>query len=74
MNNLMNLMFSHRYTFTYTNHAGVTEVRNVEPALLQYGTVEPYYPEPQWLLCCWDLDRVAHRTFALSKIKDMKLV
>jgi len=71
---LENLMFSHRYTFTYTNHKNETETRTVEPAMLQYGTVEPYYPEPEWLLCCWDLDRVAYRTFSLKKIKDMKLV
>lgn len=55
-------------SFTYTNHRGITEERTIIPHRLYHG-VSTFHPEPQWLLECYDMDRQAIRTYALSGIK-----
>lgn len=59
--------FSAIYSFPYTNHRGVTEMRHVVAMGLDYGS-NMYYSEPQWLLRTFDLDRRDYRSFALAKI------
>lgn len=57
--------------FRYTNHRGETADRRVIPCCLRFGSTE-YYPEPQWLLECIDLDKLqegGYRTFALKNIE-----
>lgn len=54
--------------FQYTNHRGVTATRKVHPLHRYIGTTE-FYPEPQWLLRAYDLDRDAERVFALAKMR-----
>lgn len=51
--------------FEYTNHRGVTATRKAHPLHRYIGTTE-FYPEPQWLLLAYDLDRGAERVFALA--------
>ena len=53
--------------FIYKNHAGETALRRVIPGRIWWGTTD-YYPEAQWLLTAYDLDRQAERTFALTSI------
>ena len=50
---------------TYTNHRGEKTVRYIMPSSIRFGTTE-YHPEPQWLMTCWDFERGAPRTYALS--------
>lgn len=54
--------------FEYTNHRGETETRNVIFESLDYGRNE-WYPDYQWFLSGFCLDRQSRRSFALSKIK-----
>lgn len=53
--------------FRYINHAGKTAVRNVVSPTLFWGQSD-FYPDPQWLLNAYDLDKQAWRTFAFSCI------
>lgn len=54
--------------FEYTNHEGKTAIRRAIPQSLNFDS-NHYHTTPQWLLHCWDLDRKAHRTFALTEMK-----
>lgn len=54
--------------FEYRNHAGIYERRRVVPAQISWGTSE-WYPNPQWLLRCWDVERGAWRSFAWNDIQ-----
>jgi len=56
-----------RLRFDYTNHRDVTERRDVIFKGLDYGDNE-WYPERQWFVRCYDCDRDADRSFALSRI------
>lgn len=55
-------------TFTYTNWKGEVGQRRAIPLRLFWGSNQ-YHSEPQWLLEAHDLDKDAHRTFAM---KDMR--
>jgi predicted DNA-binding transcriptional regulator YafY len=52
----------------YTNYRGETAKRTILPRRIWFGTCE-WYPEDQWLLDAFDLDRGADRTFALKNIR-----
>lgn len=54
-------------TFFYKNHRGERALRTVIPMTLRWGRTE-YYPEDQWLLDAYDMDKNDFRTFALSNI------
>lgn len=56
-------------TFTYKNYRGETSVRLVQPIMISFGTTI-FYPERQWLLHAWDINKEAERTFAMKDIKD----
>lgn len=53
--------------FQYTNHRGETKLRRVLVMGVDFGENE-WYPQPQWLLRCWDIERNDWRSFALSNI------
>ena len=54
---------------TYTNWRGETGERTIIPIALIWDSTE-WHPEPQWLLKCYDVDRVAERLYALKDIKE----
>lgn len=56
-----------RIRFPYLNHKDLMETRDVVFQGVQYGANE-YYPKPEWFLHCYDLDRQAFRSFAVSRI------
>lgn len=58
--------------FDYVNHRGVSENRTVVFRGLDFGSNE-YYPEPQFLLRGWCLDRKAVRSFAIGRIDGEEL-
>lgn len=64
---------SHVLSFPYTNHRGVNETRRVVFLGLDYGS-NVFYPEPQWLMRTFDLDRKDYRSFALAKIDPGSIV
>jgi hypothetical protein len=52
--------------FVYTNWHGERSTRSVgTPLEIRFGTTK-HHPDPQWLLDAFDLDKAAHRTFALK--------
>lgn len=53
--------------FLYTNWRGETELRQVQPQMLRFGSTY-YHPQPQWLLNAIDLRKGEVRDFALSGI------
>lgn len=55
--------------FIYTNHRGETAARRVVNPLLFFGATE-YYPETQWLMYAFDIDKDNSRTFAVKNIKE----
>lgn len=56
------------FKFAYLNHRGRTSQRRVTPLRFYYGSTT-YYPEPQWLLHAYDLDKNAIRDFALNRMR-----
>lgn len=54
-------------SFEYFNHRDDTATRTVVFKSLEYGSNE-WYPEPQWFMRCYDLDRGAERSFAILNI------
>jgi predicted DNA-binding transcriptional regulator YafY len=53
----------------YRNYKGEVSWRRIVPeGKLIWGTTE-YYPETQWLLLAFDLDKDAERTFAFKNIQ-----
>lgn len=56
--------------FVYTNHRGLRETRRVKDCLIFWGSSE-YYPEPQWLMSAYCLDRDGVREFAVAKMEPM---
>lgn len=67
---LFKLKPGYAYSFVYRNHADETAIRHVVLRGLEYGEMRPYYPEPTWLLRCYDLDRGEERCFDINKIID----
>ena len=59
--------------FDYKNYKGVVSERLVRPIELFYGYTS-YYPNKQWLLKAWDLNKDAERTFAMADISDWKVL
>lgn len=55
----------------YTNWRGERGVRHIRPQRMFFGS-NHWHPEEQWLLVAFDLDKQAHRTFALSGIHNWK--
>lgn len=68
----MNIQF-HRFKegdridLDYRNHRGSLERRTLVFQQLEFGRNE-YYPEEQFLLRCYCLDRKAERSFAVQNI------
>jgi hypothetical protein len=50
----------------YENHRGEVAYRMVRPIGVRFGATE-WHSEPQWLLEVWDVEKDAHRTFALDR-------
>ena len=57
-----------RVNVIYVNHRGEEEVRHIIPQRLFFGTSD-FYPTPQYLLDCFDLDKMAPRTYRMGDIK-----
>lgn len=49
----------------YRNWRGEVAPREVVPTHLHYGSTN-WHPEPGWLLAAYDLEKMAHRDFALA--------
>lgn len=49
----------------YTNHRGETALRTIRPIRLWFGSTA-WHREAQWLLECFDLDKLATRDYALA--------
>ncbi len=56
-------------SFVYTNHRGETAQRYVQPVLLYFGTA-PFHETPTWLLDAWDVEKKAHRSFAMDRVRE----
>jgi predicted DNA-binding transcriptional regulator YafY len=54
--------------FTYVNYKNITNNRNINPIKLYYGNTE-WYPENQWLLKAYDIEKKEIRVFAMKNIK-----
>lgn len=59
--------------FPYTNYKGDYSIRTATFVGIEYGSNEQY-PEPQWFIRTWDLDKNAARSFALAKIDPAQIV
>jgi hypothetical protein len=55
----------------YTNHRGERAIRRIIPVSIRYATSE-WHTRPQWLLIAFDLDKRAHRSFALKDVHSWK--
>lgn len=51
----------------YKNYKGIISIRKIYPDKVWYGSTE-FHPEPQFLLCAYDVDKNDYRNFALSDI------
>lgn len=51
----------------YTNYRGETAVRRIIPMEICYKSTV-WHPEPQWVLEAFDIDKDAHRSFALKDV------
>lgn len=56
--------------FTYKNWRGEVSERRALVEVFTFGATE-YHDEPQMLMEAFDLDRMAHRTFAVKDITDL---
>ncbi len=61
-------MPGNRLRFRYVNHRGQDELRDVVFRGLDYGSNE-WYPDKQWFMRCYDVERDAYRSFALARIE-----
>ena len=53
--------------FKYKNYKGKTNIRNVIPYNIHFGSTE-FHPQEQWLLRAFDVDKCAERNFALKDV------
>jgi len=53
--------------FYYTNYKGEFAQRCVRPLTVRWGTSD-FYPDPGWLLSCWDLDKNDIREFSMARM------
>lgn len=51
----------------YTNYRGERAIRRIKPGSIGF-TTSPWHPEPQWILFAWDVEKQAHRQFAMKDI------
>lgn len=51
----------------YTNYRGERSMRRVEPINIEFTSNE-WHPEAQWLMTAWDVEKKAHRHFAMKDI------
>jgi len=51
----------------YKNWQGETAIRTIIPMGIEWGSTE-WHAKEQWLLNVWDVDRNAHRQYALCDI------
>jgi hypothetical protein len=58
---------SEKVTLDYTNYRGERAIRTITPWGVEWGSTD-WHPEPGWLLTCYDHDKAACRTYALSGI------
>lgn len=56
-----------KLAFDYMNHRGEVSTRSVIFLALCFGSNE-YYPEEQWFLHGFDLNKDAERSFSLDRI------
>jgi hypothetical protein len=54
-------------TIGYLNHRGEISIRTIIPTYFGWGKND-YHPEPTFLLDAYDLDKRAHRTFAMNNV------
>jgi predicted DNA-binding transcriptional regulator YafY len=64
---MFTFILGQRLSFPYKNYRGEISSRNVIFLGLDYGMNE-WYPEDQWFMRCFDLDKGAYRSFALKHI------
>lgn len=55
--------------FMYKNHRGEIAERRCQPQALEYLFTPGFNYSPGWFLRCWDEDKKAIRSFALSNIQ-----
>jgi len=60
-----NLLGKPPICFTYTNWRGETRLRRAIPYFVWHRATE-HHPEPQWIMCAWDLEKMEQRSFALA--------
>ena len=56
-------------TFSYKNHRGVVETRQVRDAILMFDRTPEYGYQPGWFIDAYCLSRHARRKFALVNVK-----
>ncbi len=59
--------------FTYTNHRGITEEREVRPISIEFGKINENKP-PCWMLRSFCRDRNCYRNFVMSKMRNIRVV
>lgn len=59
-----------KLSFLYVNYEGKQSIRNVSPLSVRFGTSD-WHAEPQWLMAAWDMDRCAHREFAMKDMTEV---
>jgi hypothetical protein len=52
-------------TFLYKNYAGKLSIRRASDPVFYWGQTS-WHPEDQWMFKAYDLDKEAHRDFALK--------
>lgn len=62
-----------QYQFRFRNYRGEDETRHVIFHGCDYGSND-YYPEPEWFIRCWDIERGESRSFVLRNIDTTTLI
>ncbi len=57
----------------YSNWRGEISIRKIIPEGLYFGSSE-WYPEKQWLLRAFDLDKEAYRDFSLAAMENCEQI
>lgn len=55
----------------YTNHRGERSWRRLKSPMTFWFAATEWYPEPQWYLMAWDVDRHAIRWFTVKNIHQL---
>jgi hypothetical protein len=64
---LFSFLPGEEYQFRFKNYRGEWETRHVIFRGADYGS-NAYYPEPQWFIRCWDIERSESRSLVLTGI------